>query len=550
MFSVILVGLVGGVITALSPCILPVLPVVLGVSVGRRPSQVVAGLALSFATIALLGSLLLSALHLPQSVLRWTGVVLLALVGAGMIYPPLGELLQKPFDTLPRPTSLTQKTRNKGGFLIGLALGAVYVPCAGPVLAAVTVAGNTGEIGWSTVVLTAAFAVGSALPLFFFALAGNKIGDKVDAVQRHRKAVGVVILVFTVALALDAPAKIQRALPNWTQSLSSDFENSDLANDALSKVGPSGGGSLEQCRRADSRELQDCGPAPEFAGLANWINTPAPDHGPTPQDGGVTLVDFWAYACINCQRAGEHITKLYDAYRNAGLTVIGVHSPEYGFEHDLGNVRAAVEKEGIHYPVAQDNDFATWRNFNNRYWPARYLVDKDGNVRQIVEGEGSYAETEKLIRQLLKDADPDVQLPEPVEGNDASDGTKGRNPETYLGTARAEYTQQRGYTVGAHDFGELPAPERGMFSLSGKWKLEEESVQSEGGHLDVNVYAKWVQLVVSGEGEVDVAYPDGSTKTFPVTDGTLDLLKDETPTEGVLRINPSAGVKLYSLTFG
>ena len=541
MLSVVLVGFIGGVITALSPCILPVLPVVLGVSVGRKPSHVVAGLTISFAVIALLGSLLLNALHLPPSVLRWTGIVLLCLVGLSMIFPKVGDVVQKPFDAIPRPYQLQQNAREKGGFVIGLALGAVYVPCAGPVLAAVTVAGSTGEIGWNTVLLTVAFALGSALPLFVFALAGNKVGEKVDVVQRHRRAIGVVVLVFTLALALDAPAAIQRALPNWTSGLSQRFENSDFATNAL------GTGELNACRRSDPTALHDCGPAPEFAGLENWINTDRP---PSPQDGGVMLVDFWAYACINCQRAGEHITKLYDAYRDAGLTVVGIHSPEYGFEHDLGNVRAAVEKEGIHYPVAQDNSFATWKNFNNRYWPARYLIDQNGNVRQIVEGEGSYAETELLIRELLREGNPDVVLPEVVEKQSNEPGTKDRNPETYLGTARAKYTSQPGYSDGPHDFSEQPAPERYMYALSGKWTLGPESVETDGGYMDINVYAAWVQLVVSGKGKVDVEYPDGSTRTFDVADGTLDLVKGDTPLDGVLRIRPSAGVKLYSLTFG
>ncbi|WP_288873883.1 cytochrome c biogenesis CcdA family protein, partial [uncultured Corynebacterium sp.] len=245
MLSVVLVGFIGGVITALSPCILPVLPVVLGVSVGRKPSHVVAGLTISFAVIALLGSLLLNALHLPPSVLRWTGIVLLCLVGLGMIFPKVGDVVQKPFDAIPRPYQLQQNAREKGGFVIGLALGAVYVPCAGPVLAAVTVAGSTGEIGWNTVLLTVAFALGSALPLFVFALAGNKVGEKVDVVQRHRRAIGVVVLVFTLALALDAPAAIQRALPNWTSGLSQRFENSDFATNAL------GTGELNACRRSD-----------------------------------------------------------------------------------------------------------------------------------------------------------------------------------------------------------------------------------------------------------------------------------------------------------
>lgn len=338
MLGVVIVGFVGGVLTGLSPCILPVLPVVLSVSVGRKPTRVVAGLTLSFAAIALLGSLVLGLLHLPQSLLRWGGIVLLALVGIGMFVPQVGELLQKPFDALPRPTVLQEKARGKGGFLIGMALGAVYAPCAGPVLAAVTVAGSTGEIGWSTVALTLSFAAGSALPLLAFAFAGNRIGQKVDLVQRHRRLVGAVILVFTLALALDAPAALQRSLPDWTAGVKEKFETSQLANDALGQVSQTAG-SFDECRRADPGQLQDCGPAPEFAGLENWINTASPDAGPTPHDGKVTLVDFWAYACINCQRAGEHITALYDTYRDSGLEVVGVHSPEYGFEHDLGNVK-------------------------------------------------------------------------------------------------------------------------------------------------------------------------------------------------------------------
>lgn len=548
MLGVVIVGFVGGVLTGLSPCILPVLPVVLSVSVGRKPTRVVAGLTLSFAAIALLGSLVLGLLHLPQSLLRWGGIVLLALVGIGMFVPQVGELLQKPFDALPRPTVLQEKARGKGGFLIGMALGAVYAPCAGPVLAAVTVAGSTGEIGWSTVALTLSFAAGSALPLLAFAFAGNRIGQKVDLVQRHRRLVGAVILVFTLALALDAPAALQRSLPDWTAGVKEKFETSQLANDALGQVSQTAG-SFDECRRADPGQLQDCGPAPEFAGLENWINTASPDAGPTPHEGKVTLVDFWAYACINCQRAGEHITALYDTYREAGLEVVGVHSPEYGFEHDLGNVKRAVEQEGIHYPVAQDNDFLTWRNYGNRYWPARYLIDTEGNVRQIVEGEGSYAETEQLIRALLADA-TNAPLPNPIEQSSVTTGVDGRNPETYLGTKRASYTANADYTPGLHDFGTQSDPQRGQFVLNGAWELGPESIAAQGGELAINVYAAWVQLVVSGQGSVEVEYPDGATKTFEVTDGTIDLLKQSEPLSGVVRITPDEGVRLYSLTFG
>ncbi|WP_342318990.1 cytochrome c biogenesis protein CcdA [Corynebacterium mayonis] len=546
MLGVIIVGFVGGVLTGISPCILPVLPVVLGVAVGRRPGWVIAGMVLSFAAIALVGTLALGLLGLPESVLHWAGIVMLLLVGLGMIVPQVGQLIQKPFDAVPRPTALQDKARGKGSFVIGLALGAVYVPCAGPVLAAVTVAGSTGEIGWKTVALTLAFAAGSAVPLFLFALAGSKIGSRVDWVQRYRRGIGVVILVFTLLLALKVPAAIQRSLPDWSAGLNRAFNSSQLVDDTLASV-QHFDGVLDECRGADPAQLHDCGPAPKLVGLENWINTPAPV---APGEAPVTVVDFWAYACINCQRAGEHITKLYDTYSSVGLQIIGVHSPEYGFEHDLANVKRAVEKEKINYPVAQDNDFATWRSFGNRYWPARYIIDAEGNVRSIVEGEGSYAESEKVLRELLRQSNPGVKLPEPVEGGPHKESTQGRNPETYLGTKRARYTTARNYTPGIHDFGVRPAPRRGEFELSGPWELEGESIRSVGGELAVNVHAAWVQLVVAGQGEVTVSYPGGQQRTFEVSDGTLDLYKDSVPLDAVLRINPSEGVRLYSLTFG
>ena len=191
-------------------------------------------------------------------------------------------------------------------------------------------------------------------------------------------------------------------------------------------------------------------------------------------------MDFWAYACINCQRANQHVTTLYDTYHDYGLQVVGLHAPEYGFEHEAANVQAATKEQNIHYPVAQDNDFATWKNYNNRYWPAHYLIDSHGKVRQIHEGEGAYADTEKLVRTLLKEANPDVELPDPIEtsgagGVRAAEGTEGhRNPETYLGTARARYYANPGskYVTGVQTFEEVEKPDR-YFLYAGR-NLESE----------------------------------------------------------------------------
>lgn len=569
MWELAAIGLIGGVVTGISPCILPVLPVVLAVTTGERarPFRVVAGIALSFSAITLLGTVVLGALGLPTGILRWIGITLLVLVGLGMIVPQLGHLVDKPFEYLPRPVFLQNKARGRGGFVVGMALGAVYVPCAGPVLAAVTVAGATGDIGWSTVVLTVAFALGASAPLLVFALAGNKIGERIDAAQKNRTimrgAAGSVVLVLALALAIDAPARIQRALPDWTASAQRSLGDNSQVQEALGAVrngaSTSGGGSLDSCRDADPGELHDCGVAPAFAGLSGWLNTDEPVD-PTKQ---VTLVDFWAYACINCQRANQHVTALYDTYRDYGLQVVGLHAPEYGFEHEAANVQAATKEQNIHYPVAQDNDFATWKNYNNRYWPAHYLIDSHGKVRQIHEGEGAYADTEKLVRTLLKEANPDVELPDPIEtsgadGGRAAEATEGhRNPETYLGTARARYYANPGskYVTGVQTFEEVEKPDRYFYTLGGTWNLKSDSITpaaSEGASLTLNFRAAVVQLVASGHGVLKVTYPDGSTKDIPVPDvpGSIDLIRGDSAQEGLLNVSVPEGVEMYSMTFG
>ena len=580
MWELAAIGLIGGVVTGISPCILPVLPVVLAVATGERarPLRVVAGIATSFSVITLLGTVALNALGLPQATVRWVGIGLLVLVGLSMLIPPLGRIVEKPFEHLPRPTFLQTKARGRGGFIVGLALGAVYVPCAGPVLAAVTVAGATGEIGWSTVVLTVAFAIGASAPLLVFALAGNKIGQRIDVAQKNRTLMrgiaGAVVLLLAVALAVDAPAKLQRALPDWTAGVQRSLGDNERVQDALDDVRGGGAetttsapvvgsGDLDSCRTAEPDQLQDCGMVPELTGLTGWFNTDEPVDPRKPKVANglqtITLVDFWAYACINCQRANQHLTALYDAYRDHGLVVVGVHAPEYGFEHEAANVQAAAREQNIHYPVAQDNSFTTWRNFNNRYWPAHYLVDHKGVVRQIHEGEGAYAETEQLVRELLQQANPGIQLPEPVESNVQKSHANAavvmhRNPETYLGTGRAQYYTNTDYDTGERTF-DAPKtePPRNFYHLTGTWNLQEDSVAPvRDASLTLNFRAAVVQLVASGTGELKVSYPDGSTKSVPVPEvpGSIDLIRGNEAHEGILTISAPEGVQLYSMTFG
>ena len=554
MFSMIVIGFIGGILTSLSPCIIPVLPLILSVSGGdkRRPYLVVAGLALSFATITLIGSVAINALHLPQDTVRYVGIALLIFVGLGMIIPKLGGWLQAPFDKLPKAHFLLEKVQGAGGFVVGLALGAVYVPCAGPVLAAITVAAATGQIDATIIALTVSFAVGAAIPLLVFALGGNRIGQRVDWFHSHntafRRTAGVVVIALAIALVFNAPAAIQRAFPDWTGEAQRALGDKISTPEIVATSG-----NLESCRSLGTEQAHDCGKLPEFAGLGTWINTPTPID---PQSSGkVTLVDFWAYACINCQRANEHITKIYDHYKDYGFDVIGIHAPEYGFERELANVQDAVRAQNINYPVVQDNDFITWKNFNNRYWPARYLADHTGTLRQIHEGEGQYAETEMVIRELLQARDPQIKLPAPVEEGVTENPHEPRSPETYLGNERSKYqwnpAKVRG--VGEYSFTSDSEPDVGFYALDGDWLVEKTSItpKSDNAHIQLNYQAKWVQLVVSGKGKITVKRQNGHVETFEVAkDGTIDIIRKDKNDSELVTITPSTGLQLYSFTFG
>jgi cytochrome c biogenesis protein CcdA/thiol-disulfide isomerase/thioredoxin len=441
MITLVLIGAVGGLITGVSPCVLPMLPIVLfagstakgevpggsrgevlakdraarDLSTNGRPTRIIAGIVVSFSLIALTGLVLLSALGLPDGFLRWVGLVILTLVGLGLIFPALGELIERPFSRLPKISG----SGDRGGFLLGLGLGTLYVPCAGPVLTAITVAGATGNVGWSTVVLTVSFAAGAALPLLIFASAGARISQRLTAYRNHargfRTAGGVVMIALAISLSLGATTAVQSAVPGYTSGLEKRIADIVKVQGDLAPVTGQDGAELSNCMPGVA-ELADCGAAPEFRGTQRWFNTP--DGRPATVaglKGKVVLVDFWTFDCVNCRRDAPHVQAWYDAYKSTGLEVVGIHTPEYSFERDAGNVAEAVGKEGIGYPVGQDNDYATWNAYRNQYWPAKYLIDAAGNVRAISFGEGGYAQTEDQIRQLLHAANPTSALPEPVE---------------------------------------------------------------------------------------------------------------------------------------
>jgi cytochrome c biogenesis protein CcdA/thiol-disulfide isomerase/thioredoxin len=575
MHTIALIGFLGGLITGISPCILPVLPVIFlsgaggarGLNSAMRPYLVIAGLVCSFSLATLVGSALLSALHLPQDAIRWAALVVLSLIGLGLIFPPLQHLIERPFASLPQ----RQFGSSTDGFGLGLTLGALYVPCAGPVLAAIVVAGGTASLGPATFVLTATFALGNALPLLAFALAGRQVAARVTAFRRRQRLIqtvgGIMMIVLAVALVFNLPAMLQRAVPDYTTAMQnrlggdeiqrslkpSSMQRPNAGSTLQLDQGSTSNGLLTNCTDG-SAELQQCGQAPALTGITDWLNTPnGKPLDPASLRGKVVLVDFWAYSCINCQRAIPHLVDWYDRYRDSGLVVIGVHTPEYAFERVSGNVASGAAGLHIDYPIALDTDYATWNAFNNMYWPAEYLIDANGAIRHTKFGEGDYDGTEKLIRQLLVDANPNVALPAAVNGVDTTPKTM-LTPETYLAPDKAStYGGDGSYAAGTAAFSFPAQLAADKFALRGRWTLDDQGVtaESDDAAIRLNYTGKAVYAVVGGTGTITVSR-DGRTTTTPIGGApTLhQIVNDDGAHRDQLDMQVSKGLQVFSFTFG
>lgn len=572
--DLILIGLLGGLITGISPCILPVLPVIFltggaqsasfeGEGEGEvitarrsRPYLVIAGLVLSFTLVTLVGSLVLGLLGLPQDVLRWAGIIVLIVIGVGLLIPRFEQLLEKPFQWLPR-----KEVKNRGsGFGVGLALGAVFVPCAGPVLAAIIVAGSTGQIGPGTVLLTVSFSIGVAIPLLIFALAGRSVVNRIRAFRTRERglriAAGIAMIALAVGLVFNVPQMLQRLLPDYTAPLQQELTENDAAEEALGLGGlvTDENRELDNCTNG-AEELESCGTAPSIRGIEQWLNTPeGAEIDLEDLRGQVVLIDFWAYSCINCQRSIPHVVGWDETYRDAGLQVIGIHSPEYAFEKDAGNVSAGVDDFGIEYPVALDNSLSTWTNYRNRYWPAHYLIDAEGTVRHISFGEGNYAATEKMIRELLEDADPDVRLPSESGVADETPELGSTTPETFLGSSKdINYGGGDAYRAGTSEFAFPEQQPDDTFALAGTWEIASQYAAPAGPGAEVRLSyrASEVRMVLAGEGEVTVRTADGDSRVISVsgTPRSYRLLQADAES-AELTVEIPEGIQAYSFTFG
>lgn len=579
MLTLVVIGLLSGIVTGLSPCILPVLPAVLATSAispgqdsgpppdRRRPFIVIAGLVTSFAVTTLAGAAVLTALGLPEDLLRVVGIAAMAVVGIGLLIPAVGHLLERPFARFSR----VGPRRGASAFWFGATFGIAFVPCAGPVLAAITVVAATSQVGSGAIVLTLAFSVGVAIPLLGFAFAGQQMAERIKAVRSRmsllRKITGAVLVVTAVAVWFGLSDQVQRLVPSYVSAAQSRIEDNDTARAALDSLVTDGSNdgqpvatrttadagreSFAQCSQHPD-QLADCGPAPELTGIQAWLNTPdGKALSLAKLRGHVVLIDFWTYSCINCQRTLPYLTAWDDRYRDKGLTIIGVHSPEFAFEHVVDNVADQANALGVHYPVAIDNDFQTWRAYDQRFWPAHYLIDRDGTVRQVHYGEGAYTQTEQLIRQLLDapetgDADVSTTIA-------ADDMMSSRTAETYLGAARGTAYVNAVPVVGVTQTftgtDELPS---GGVALDGEWTFDDERATAvRDASIDLAYRANDIYAVLEGSGTVRVLVDGTPTGTVRV-EGTPTLYPVPVgdATDGVLRLQMPVGMSIYTFTFG
>ncbi len=570
--TLVFVALAAGLIAGISPCILPVLPIVFVAGVAspdvvgtpksswRRSVAIVLGLVLSFSLLVLAGSEILSGLDLPQSTLMWVGVVLLGLVGLGFVIPELGQLLERPFARLIG----RQPSASSGGFVIGLALGLVFVPCAGPVLAAITVLGATRDVHFETVLVTLGFAIGAVVPLLFIALAGGGLVHRVQAVRRraamYRQIGGVVLLLMAIGIATNSFDFLQRAVPGYTSVLQKKIEGSTSIRKQLNALKGTGSkrvsGSLVSCPSA-SPGLVTCGLAPKFTDVTTWLNTPG-DQPLTMKGlrGKVVLIDFWTYSCINCQRSLPHVEAWYQRYAPYGLEIVGVHTPEFAFEHVVSNVKAQAESLGVKYPIAVDDAYGTWNAFDNEYWPADYLIDAHGVVRHVEFGEGNYSLTEDLIRKLLVAAHPGLKLPPPTSVPDTTPFVE-TSPESYLGYKYGLTYLDSGTAPTQNAVTNYRFPKRLLsttWALSGFWDVHaEEATSVRSAKLEINFVALHVYLVMGGTGNVTVSPGDGAPSTTIHVHGVprlYTLLNASSTTTGTMELTFAPGVQAFDFTFG
>ncbi|RJR14712.1 cytochrome c biogenesis protein DipZ [Candidatus Microgenomates bacterium] len=520
MFILILFAFIAGIVTILSPCILPILPIVLsgGVTGGKkRPLGVITGFIISFTFFTLFLSAIVRVTGVSADILRTISVVIVAIFGIALLLPQFQVMLEQLFSKLAGSVSGVQakaqsvKSDYLAGVLIGVSLGLVWTPCVGPILASVITLAATSSVSFGAILMTLAYSIGTAIPLFAITYGGRELLQKhpwlLSNSRKIQQVFGVLMLLTALAIFFNIDRKFQTYIlekfPQYGVGLT-QIEDNQVVRNALENINNEPMDETKIGKPMSDVVKTDLGAAPEFILGGQWFNLPAGEAGTEPLTmtglrGKVVLVDFWTYTCINCIRTLPYLKSWHERYADKGLVIVGVHTPEFAFEKEADNVEKAIADFEIKYPVMQDNDYATWRAYNNRFWPAKYLIDKDGRIRYTHFGEGKYDETEEMIQELLGEIGTEIDMP---ISNPTYD-VKTRTPETYLGYARMQYIATPDQ-VRPDESSTYTAPQQlnlNTFAFSGTWTVGDEYAMADAGSsLSLRFEAQEVFLVMRPTG--------------------------------------------------
>ncbi len=579
----------GGVLTLLSPCILPVLPFVF--TRADRPFlrsglPLLVGMALMFVVVASLAAVGSNWVAQANQFGRWLALAVMAVFALALLWPALADRLLSPFQRLGARLGAAADAAGDAGrggvmtsLLLGVATGLLWAPCAGPILGLILTGAALQGANIGTSALLLAYALGAATSLGLAVWIGGRVfaalKRRLGTSEWIRRGLGATALLAVLAIAMgwDTGLLTRASTPSTTR-----LEQHLL--DALQQPAAGTGPAMAMTAgHAGAGALPVEGMLPSLAGASGWLNSAPLDA--QALRGKVVLVDFWTYSCINCLRSLPYVRQWAERYRDHGLVVIGVHAPEFAFERDAGNVARAVKELGVTYPVAIDNDYAIWRGFDNHYWPAHYFIDAQGSIRAHHFGEGDYAHSEQIIRQLLREAGNtlpgDDAVPMAAMEHDGverqADMDNLLSPETYVGHARAEhFASPGGQQAGqVSDYQAPAALSLNQWALAGRWAVGEEDAQLQqaGGRIVYRFHARDLHLVLAPQ---DRAHPvrfrvridgkppgaDAGSDVSADGEGTVDenrlyqLIRQQGPVHArsfeIEFLDP--GVRAYAFTFG
>lgn len=572
-----------GVVTILSPCILPILPIVLSSSIGggkRRPFGVVIGFILSFTFFTLLLTSLVRSIGISPETLRSISIIIILIFGISLLLPNFQLLLERLFTKL---SSLTPNTSGKSGFsgglLIGVSVGLLWTPCVGPILGSVIALAITGTVTGTALLVTLSYSAGTAIPMLAIVFGGRQLLTRVPWLLKNtakiQKVFGVVMILTAIAIYFNIDRNFQAYIldkfPNYGVGLTKLEDNKQVKNQ-LDKFEGGDGFQQKDLGKPMFDVIDEMGGAPELIYGGEWFNSePLTIAG---LRGKVVLVDFWTYTCINCIRTLPYLKSWHEKYKDDGLVIIGVHTPEFEFEKSAQNVAEAIKDFELKYPIMQDNNYATWRAYDNHYWPAKYLINKDGKIVYTHFGEGAYDETEKVIQKLLSETGREVN----DEIDNPSYSLYSRTPELYLGYSRMQYFATP-YQLKSDKKYIYFSPEvipRNNFAFTGEWEVGSEySMPSVGANLILEFEAKDVFLVMRPvndlegrinkfvlakikvylDGELVDSAKDGEDVEEGVvlvdTDRLYKLIRLDTPGQHNLRLEfQDSNLEIYAFTFG